>query len=363
MVSKLSLLLVINLFVFSFNGKKETSDPETTKTIFEKDLFDSDEILSITLKGNIRQLLNDRADKPASHSITLSYRDKDSSEINVPVQMKTRGHFRKLKGNCKYPPLQISFPADVNRLSPVFSGQKKLKLVMPCVGDDYVIREWLVYKIYNLITPKSFRVRLVRINLYDIKSKKQQAPFYGFLIEDEKQMAARNKAIAVEQKLRPEETKQDDFLTMAVFQYLIGNTDWSVQYLQNIKLLKTASSPQLITVPYDFDHSGIVSAPYAHPAEELMMRSVQERRYRGYCMKDLKVFEKPIALFNRSKSDIYNLYIKSKLLDEKYIKSVTKYLDEFYTTINDPKRWQKDFAYPCDKSGTGNVVIKGLKEE
>ncbi|HEX6169217.1 MAG TPA: hypothetical protein VFZ33_05960 [Chitinophagaceae bacterium] len=363
MFSKLLFLLVINLFVFSFNDQKEASDLVITKTISEKDLFDSDEILTVTLKGNIRQLLNDRADKPASHSITLSYRDKDSSEVSIPVQMKTRGHFRKLKGNCKYPPLQISFPADVNRLSPEFSGQKKLKLVMPCVGDEYVIREWFVYKIYNLITPKSFRARLVRIAFNDIKSKKQQPPFYGFLIEDEKQMAARNKAIAVEQKLRPEDTKQDDFLTMAVFQYLIGNTDWSVQYLQNIKLLKTESSPQLITVPYDFDHSGIVSAPYAHPAEELLMRSVQERRYRGYCMKDLKVFEKPIALFNRSKSDIYDLYTKSKLIDEKYIKSVTKYLDEFYATINDPKRWQKDFAYPCDKSGTGNVVIKGLKEE
>jgi len=363
MVSKLSLLLVINLFVFSFNGKKETSDPVITKIISEKDLFDSDEIFTITLKGNIRQLLNDRADKPASHSITLSYRNKDSSEVNIPVQMKTRGHFRKLKENCKYPPLQISFPADVNRLSTVFSGQKKLKLVMPCVGDDYVIREWLVYKIYNLITPKSFKARLVRIALNDTKSKKQQAPFYGFLIEDEKNMAVRNKGTVVEQKLRPEETNQDIFLIMAVFQYLIGNTDWSVQYLQNIKLLKTESSPQLITVPYDFDHSGLVNAPYAHPAEELLMRSVQERRYRGYCIKDMKLFEKSIALFNRSKSEIYNLYTKSNLLDEKYIRSVTKYLDEFYATINDPKSWQKDFAYPCDKNGTGNVVIKGLKED
>jgi hypothetical protein len=363
MVSKLSLLLVINLFVFSFNGKKETSDPVITQIISEKDLFDSDEILSITLKGNIRQLLNDRADKPGSHSITLSYRGKDSAEVNIPVQMKTRGHFRKLKENCKYPPLQISFPADVDRLSSVFSGQTKLKLVMPCVGDDYIIREWLVYKIYNLVTPKSFKARLVRINLIDTKNKKQQASFYGFLIEDEKKMAERNKANAVEQKLRPEETKQDAFLIMAVFQYLIGNTDWSVQYLQNIKLLKTESFPQLITVPYDFDHSGIVNAPYAHPAEELLMRSVQERRYRGYCMKDMKVFDQPISLFKRLKSDIYNLYTKSNLLDEKYIKSVTKYLDEFYATINDTKAWQKDFAYPCDKNGTGNVVIKGLKDD
>ena len=363
MVVKLTILIGLSFFISSFSERKEIKNAPTYKITIEKDLFESDEILSITLKGNIRQLLNDRADKPGSHSITLSYRDKDSSEVSIPVKMKTRGHFRKLKENCKYPPLQISFPADVNRLSIVFKGQKKLKLVMPCVGDDYIIREWLVYKIYNLITPKSFKARLVRIELNDTKNKKQPAPFYGFLIEDEKNMAVRNKAMVVEQKLRPEQTKQDAFLTMAVFQYLIGNTDWSIQYLQNIKLLKTDSFPQLITVPYDFDHSGIVDAPYAHPAEELLMRSVQERRYRGYCIKDMKLFEKPIALFNRSKRDIYDLYTKNTLLDEKYIKSVTKYLDEFYETINDTKSWQKDFAYPCDPNGTGNVVIKGLKED
>jgi len=362
MFVKLSIVIVVSFFIFSFNEKREKNNTAAYKIISEKGLFESDEILSITLKGNIRQLLNDRADKPTSHAITLPYRDKDSSELSIPVKMKTRGHFRKLKENCKYPPLQISFPADVDRLSP-FNGQKKLKLVMPCAGDEYVIREWLVYKIYNIITPKSFRAKLVRIQLSDTKSKKQPAPFYGFLIEDEKNMALRNKAMMVEQKLRPEETKQDAFLIMAVFQYLIGNTDWSIQYLQNIKLLKTDSFPQLITVPYDFDHSGIVNAPYAHPAEELLMRSVQERRYRGYCIRDMKLFERPIALFNRSKSAIYNLYTKNELLDEKYIKSVVKYFDEFYATINDPKSWQKDFAYPCDPNGTGNVVIKGLKED
>ena len=363
MIVKFSIIIVVSFFIFSFSEKKETNHPTIYKAILEKDLFDSDEILSITLSGNIRQLLNDRADKSTYHPIALSYHEKDSNEVNLPVQMKTRGHFRKIKGNCKYPPLQISFPANVNSLSRVFSGQTKLKLVMPCSGDDYVIREWLVYKIYNLITPKSFRARLVQITLDDPKNKKQPAPFYGFLIEDEKHMAARNKASAVEQKLRPQETQPDAFLTMAVFQYLIGNTDWSVEYLQNVKLLKTESSPQLITVPYDFDHSGLVNAPYAHPAEELLMRSVQERRYRGYCINDMKVFEKPLALFNKSKTDIYNLYTKNNLLDEKYIKSVTKFLDEFYATINDPKAWQKDFAYPCDKNGTGNVVIKGLKED
>ena len=355
--------ILVGLFIFSFSGKNEAGNFKIDKTISQTSLFDSDEILSITLKGNIRELLNDRGDNPKYYPINLSYRGKDSSEINIPVQIKTRGHFRKLKENCKNPPLQVSFPPDVNRLSSVFSGQTKLKLVMPCVGDDYIIREWLVYKIYNLITPKSFKARLVRIEFNDNKNKKQQSSFYGILIEDVKHMATRNKASEVQQKLRPEQTQQEDFLTMAVFQYLIGNTDWSVEYQQNIKLLKTGSSSQLIAVPYDFDHSGIVNAPYAHPAEELLMSSVQQRRYRGYCIRDMKVFEKTIAVYNRSKSDIFNLFTNCNLLDAKYIKSITKYLDEFYATINNPKAWQKDFAYPCDKSGTGNVVIKGLKED
>ena len=363
MIIKTSLLIIVSLFIFSFSGKKEAGEFGIGKTIPEKDLFESDEILSITLSGNIRELLNDRGDDPKYHPITLSYRDKDSSQVNIPVQMKTRGHFRKLKGNCSYPPLQISFPADVNRLSSVFKGQTKLKLVMPCVSDDYIIREWLVYKIYNLITAKSFRARLVRVSLTDTRNKKQPSSFYGILLEDVKHMATRNKAIAIEQKLRPQETQQESFLTMAVFQYLIGNTDWSVEYLQNIKLLKTAASLQLITVPYDFDHSGIVNAPYANPAEELLMRSVLERRYRGYCVNDLKIFEPTITLYNKVKKDIYDLYMNCPYLDAKSIRATTKFLDEFYQTINNQKAWQRDFAYPCDKNGTGNVVIKGLKED
>jgi hypothetical protein len=64
MFVKLSIVIVVSFFIFSFSEKKEKNNAAIYKTTFEKDLFDSDEILSITLKGNIRQLLNDRADKP-----------------------------------------------------------------------------------------------------------------------------------------------------------------------------------------------------------------------------------------------------------------------------------------------------------
>ncbi len=354
------------LFVFLFiqaYSQTNYNAFEWQKNVAQKDLFDSDEVLSITLSGNLRDVLNDRTKVPKNYPLTLSYRKEDSTEVILQVEVRTRGHFRRMRENCGYPPLLIQFPKEGPHTNSVFKNQNKLKLVMPCKGDDYVVREWLVYKLYNLVTPKSFRARLVKVTLEDDKRKKGATPFYGLLLEEEKQMAKRNKLVAVDRKLQPGEVQADEFINMTVFEYLIGNTDWSIQYLQNIKLLAKDSMAVPVAVPYDFDHAGIVNAPYARPAEELQMSGIRQRRYRGYCVKDMKVFEKVIARYNELKKDIYSLYGNCTLLDEKYIKSTIKFLDDFYDTINDPKEWQKDFAYPCDKNGTGNVVIKGLRED
>jgi hypothetical protein len=363
LTTRIPTVCMLFAFFCMVSVQPKTSVPVLSQPTAEKGLFDTDEMLEITIKGSIRDLLNDRTDIPKAFSMSLSYTREDNKEITMPVVLKTRGHFRRLKENCSYPPLSIQFPKDGAHLSSVFKEQNKLKLVVPCVGDEYVIKEWLVYKLYNLVTPKSFRARLVKVKLEDTKNKKSPAPFYGILLEEEKQMAKRNKMVAVDRKLQPQQTQKEAFFTMAVFEYLIGNTDWSVQYLQNIKLLAADANAVPVAVPYDFDHAGIVNAPYALPAEELQMRSVRQRRYRGYCVQDMKVFEDPIARFNQLKKDIYSLYTGSALLDAKYIKNTIQYLDEFYATINNPKAWQKEFSYPCDKNGTGNVVIKGLKED
>lgn len=329
-----------------------------------KGLFDSDEVLQIKLRGKLRELLNDRnSPVPRNFPLILSYNNEDSAEAAMPVEVRTRGHFRRMKENCTYPPLLIRFPEAGAHLTTIFKDQEKLKLVMPCAGDEYIIREWLVYKIYNLITPRSLKARLVRIQLEEEGNKKSMNPVYAMLLEEEDQMAKRNNASGVETKIRPQQTERSSFLTMAVFQYLVGNTDWSVEFLQNIKLIAAEPAGPPLAVAYDFDHAGIVNAPYAHPAEELQMSSVRERRYRGYCISDLSLFNPVLEEFIRLKSDIYKLYTDCKLLDEKYSKSTLRYLDEFYATISNTKAWQKAFAYPCDKNGTGNVIIKGLKEE
>ena len=354
------------LFLPSQGNTQEVKDSVSSpvhKASHETGLFDSDNFLEITLSGNVHELFDDRSEQSGIHHLRLAYKREDSSVVSVPIEAKTRGHFRKLKENCYYPPILLHFPAEDTIKSSIFKEDGKLKLGMPCKGEQYIIYEWLVYKMYNLITPNSFKARLVKVKLDDSKGKKGTAPFYGMLLEEVQDMAERNGSISVKRKLRPEQTETSSFLTMAVFEYMIGNTDWSVQYLQNIKLISADSNSVPITVPYDFDMSGIVNSPYAAPAEELNMRSVRERRYRGYCIQDMKTFDKTIELFNSRKKDIYSILTNCPLLDEKYKKSTIKFLDEFYATINNPNAVKKEFGYPCDKNGTGNVVIKGLREE
>ena len=325
-------------------------------------LFDQEDILELTISGDIGSLMKDRGNDPQYHSLTLSYKNADSP-VSIPVKIKARGHFRKAKENCTYPPLLLNFDQDSTQ-NTLFAGQDKLKLVTPCRGDKYVVREYLVYKMHNQLTPKSFKVRLVKVTYADSNPKSKSAePLYGMLIEDEGQMAKRNNSVSVEGKLvRPEQTQREDFLNMAVFEYMIGNTDWSVQYLQNVKLIASDSTSISVTVPYDFDHAGIVGAPYAQPAVELQLSSTRERRYRGYCIQDMNKFTEVIDRFNQRKENFYKVYTGNTLLEESYLKSTLKFLDDFYKTINDPKKLKYEFQYPCDPDGTGNVVIQGLKK-
>lgn len=328
------------------------------------DLFDSDEILELTLSGNVNAVLKDRGTGSKYHPLTLLYKPKDGEEISFPVDVKTRGHFRRLKSNCVYPPLLINFSKSELLKTSVFRDQDKLKLVMPCMGDEYIVREWLVYKIYNLVTPQSFKCRLVKVKLANADSKKTPTSFYGLLLEEEKQMAKRNQQVIVTKKFRPDQTYEDAFLKMAAFEYMIGNTDWSIEFLQNIKLIAEDTNAILpVPVPYDFDHAGIVNTPYAMPQEDLLLTSIKERRYRGYCVRDLKVFDSTIALFNALKDEIYSTYTNCSLLSKAYIKSTLKYLDDFYYTINNSGAMKRAFTYPCDPNGTGNIIIKGMRKD
>ncbi|HMG93961.1 MAG TPA: hypothetical protein VK589_28070 [Chryseolinea sp.] len=356
----LGLSMVLRITAMAFCLIASSGSVFSQSGIPQSPLFATDDILEIRLSGDIKSLMDERTADSKYYPITLSYKDNGNSR-QVPVKVKTRGHFRLDRANCFYPPLMLNFSKKKELPAP-FTDQDKIKLVTPCKAERYVVQEYLVYKLYNLVTPKSLKARLAKVIYEDSVRGKTTEPLYGILLEDDDQMASRNEAFVTEKKIfRPEATHRDDFLKMAVFEYLIGNTDWSVQYRQNIKLIAKDSMSVPSTVAYDFDHAGIVHAPYAKPAPELMLTSTTTRRYRGFCIDDMTAYKEVFALFNDLKGSIYEVYSGNALLDEKYIKTTLKFLDDFYDTINDPKKAQKEFLYPCAKSGTGNVVIKGLQ--
>ena len=357
----LLFILFCVLITPALTAQNESDAGQAKEKKKPKLLFENTEPLNITLMGNVRDLLSDRGDNPENHKMTLVYEDGPGVTDTEQVSMKTRGHFRKSSENCTYPPLLISFDSTIT--SSTFGKNDKMKLVMPCGNDNYVTREYLVYKIYNLLTPYSLKARLVKLTMKDTKKNKTYDEMIGVLLENEKKMAKRNNETIIKRKLSPDKLQQEAYLRMAMFQYLIGNTDWSIQFQQNIILMASQSNPEPLCVAYDFDHSGMVDAPYAQPAEALQMANVRERRYRGYCITDLSVYDPLIKQFNDLKKDIYALYTDNKLIDDKYRSSTLKYFDDFYETINNPEAFKKDFLYPCDKNGTGNVIIKGLQKD
>jgi hypothetical protein len=322
-------------------------------------LFTRHDVLQLKLYANYKSVQKDRGKSPSYHPALLSYKNDDSIDVSIPLKIKVRGNFRKDRANCFFPPLLLNFPKHYKDSAGLFMNQNTLKLVTQCKSDDYVVREYLVYKLYNLVTEKSFRARLVRVDYVDSSSKLKTETHYGILIEDENAMAQRNGAIIVKRKMIiPEATNREEYIKMTVFQYMIGNTDWSIPYLHNIRLISPDSTRVPYTVPYDFDYSGIVNTPYAIPPEELGIASVRDRLYRGYCMPSTD-FDDAVKLFNKIKDDVYKTYTGCTLLSSKYIKQTTDYLDNFYKTINNQKLRNYEFSKHC--SDESRIAVKGLK--
>ncbi len=325
-------------------------------------LFDSEEVIEIRLEGNIETLLNDRGEDPSYHIMTLHAQNENVDE-SLDIRVRVRGNFRRLKKNCDTPPLKLNFKDHEVPEHSIFAGQPELKLVVPCQGEQYVVREYLTYKLYNLITDHSFQVRMVSLTFDDTENGETSNSRHAFLIEDKEVMASRNNAALVERlNYRPEVIEKEAFFGMSVFAYMIGNTDWSIQFLHNVELMFSNTDNVFIAVPYDFDLVGFVSSPYARPEPALRLRSVRERVYRGYCLEDLSVLTGTFTLFQELKPEFYKTITENTLLDESYKSSAIEYLNDFYDTLNDEKDMTKAFSYPCSRYGTGNVVIRGMQD-
>ncbi len=332
-------ILFIALLSFRFaNGQTKPIDP--TK------FFEDSSIIQATITTNIKNLFNGKNKKdtryPARFAITLN----DGSVIDEPISLESRGHFRK--DYCYIPPLKVHFKS---AKSPALSSLGSLKLVSQCSVSSYnrsfLLEEFLIYKIYNLITNLSFRVRLLDLNIVDEAGKKKPIHEYAFLLEDDKDLAKRNHSKEWKKPgIGDQATDRRQMTIVAIFEYMIGNTDWSVLALHNIRLLysPSESGQHLYAVPYDFDFSGLINTNYATPDPRLNIKSVRERVYRGFPRTEDEL-EDILAVFKNQKNNIYSLIDNCTLLKPGDKNELFLYLDNFFKMISDPAQVKNTFIY------------------
>jgi len=323
-------------------------------------LFQSFEPLRITLRTDIRWLLDERNDSVEVEG-TATFIDLDGSEVVKPVDVRPRGLFRLDERNCSFPPLRLDFPRSQME-GTVFEGQNQLKLVTPCNENrdeyqEYIYDEYLAYRVLNSLSPYSHRVRLVEITYEDVDGDYDSRTKIGFLIEDDERMAERNRATLLEvQGLMPAMADGAQSVIVAVFNYMIGNLDWSPVYMHNVKLIRTEDS-RFITVPYDFDFAGVVSAQYATPPPDLRerngIRSVKQRLFRGFCRAEL-LYEPMAALFDGKRRELRDLYLGFELHDEDDIEDALEYFEDFWKVIDDPKEFEDEIIDHCRDPETGD---------
>lgn len=195
------------------------------------------------------------------------------------AKVKVRGRFRRRV--CEFPPLKLKLSKDMLAAAGL-QPHNKFKLVTHCSDDfdtdDNILREQLAYDLYRTITGEGYRTQLVRVT-YRNATTGEAVERFGILIEDTTEMAEANGGIECEDCYN---LPQDQFVAgnveqVALFQYMIGNTDYGVSMPRNIKLVQQQAGGQYKVVPYDFDFSGLVNSEYAIPKVEVNQTSVTQR--------------------------------------------------------------------------------------
>jgi hypothetical protein len=312
-------------------------------------LFDTDELFNITLSFDITTYKRNKSDEEYLDAV-LTYFHNDTDSVIKHLKVRARGNIRRT-GVCDFPPLMLNFKMKDSK-GAEFSGINKLKIVPYCrVGyEDLILKEYLVYKLYNVLTDESFRVRLFRIKYINTSKDKKPLTQFGFAIEPKSLLEKRtNSKEIVLQGISQRHVNQQELTRMAIFNYMIGNTDWSVPILHNILLLKKTQpvySTENLIIPFDFDYSALVGAPYAVPFESLPIKTVQERLYLSVCRSE-DSFKNALVEFSEKKDQFYKVINDFPYLNERSKKEMLKYLDSFYDLMDKKNTLVKRLQDDC----------------
>lgn len=311
-------------------------------------LFENDAVLDVTLEGPFSTVADDTAER-REHPFSLTV---DGAVLSVDVRV--RGISRVVV--CQFPPLRLDFSSS-DTSETVFSGQRRLKLVTHCKkAADYeenVLEEYAAYRIFNVLSDVSFRVRLLRIRYIDTDKPGGDALLrYAFLIESKDQLAVRNKGSLVETRRVTKNYLDDTQTGLAyIFQFLIGNTDWSLVRAIDRDIcchngVLVGIDNRHFYVPYDFDRAGLVNARYAKPDPGLRISKVTRRRYRGYCMSGDGLRDALRTVVERQ-NDIVQVIADLGVLTDRGLERGEKYVRSFFKVASDEEKLLRRFESRC----------------
>lgn len=314
-------------------------------------LFKRAEPLDITITTGLGALLKDRdSTDRVLHGAELAYKDSTGQVVKVAVSLRTRGHFRRQTRNCDFPPLrvEVSKAAATNTL---FEGNRKLKLTTNCRAgssdyEQYILQEYAVYRMFQALTPWSYRTRLAHVAYVDSAGKAKPSQSWAFFVEDDGDLADRRRTKKVETKgAYFDDLESGQFGRVQLFQWMVGNTDWSVSGLHNITLLSD-SSHIVHPVPFDFDWSGAVNTRYSFPDKSLPIRTVTDRLWRGDC-REAAAHELVFTQFKARRAAMDSAITDIAALKPGVRDRMLRYLGEAWSDMDKPARLADAFKRDC----------------
>ncbi len=335
----LTLAFALLLSSLSFNscasiaGNNDNLElaPHSGESIFNQ--LQRKEVLEMTLVAELDSLIQFRKTEDYSRAI-LSYENEQGTEQVYQIKVKPRGKFRRMV--CDFPPLKLKFSKDELEAAGL-EPFNELKLVTHCLDDperskELIMREYLAYKMYNELTPNSFKVQLVKITYKDKDDKSLKMTRWGFLMEDKEELASRMNAVECECMGKTKDAYHAGQEKLAsVFQYMIGNTDWSLEMNRNVVLM-TMNDGRIVPVPYDFDFSMMVGAPYMRPNSSVNQTPNMERVYMGNADSVNEIYS-TLAYFRTKEDDLQEIVYNFRWLEQESKDEITAYLDTFFNLI------------------------------
>ncbi len=309
-------------------------------------LFRSDSVLNIMIIADFKRLFKGRSGKPVYRSAKVFSFTKDSVPLYFDIKLRQRGHFRRDASNCTFTPLLVNFKKKSIQ-GTVFEGQDKVKLVTHCRErvefEQNVLNEYLAYKFYNRLTDYSYKVRLAKVTYVDSSGRNKPISRYAFFIETKEEFERRNCVSFVETKnLHQEVVDKYQMTLVAMFEYFIGNTDWSVPNRHNIDLYIGNPNNPLIPVVYDFDFSGLVNAKYAQPQPMLGISKVTDRLYRGFS-RNYKEIDSILDIFKREEGGIMQEQASLPIITNRGKKETISFIKTFFEEVSDAKSVKRIF--------------------